>query len=67
MTKLILHTRREGYGTDQIKNTMTVGELIRFLEEYDEDTPLYLSHNNGYTYGAILENRFDEEYDDGEE
>jgi len=67
MTKLILHAERDEYGIHQIKNTMTAGELISLLEEYNEDTPIYLSHDNGYTYGAILENRFDEENDDGEE
>lgn len=47
---------------------MTVGELIRYLEDYNEDTPIILSHDNGYTYGEI--NQYDireDEYDDDEE
>lgn len=40
MEKLIYSTFREGYGTDQIRRTMTVGELIDFLSQYDEDTPV---------------------------
>ena len=53
---------------DQVRKTMTVGELIVFLEDYDEDTPLYLSFDNGYTYGGITEGRFEENYgEDGED
>lgn len=64
MEKLIYSTFREGYGIDQISRTMTVGELISFLEDYDEDTPIYLSFDNGYTYGGIIEARFEENYDE---
>lgn len=53
MKKLICSTFREGYGIDQIRRTMTAGELINFLAQYDEDTPVYLSFDNGYTYGGI--------------
>ena len=53
MEKLIYSTFREGYGIDQIRKTMTVGELISFLENYDVETPVYLSFDNGYTYGEI--------------
>ena len=60
MKKLICSTFREGYGIDQIRRTMTAGELIN-----DEDTPVYLSFDNGYTYGGITEGRFEEDY--GEE
>ena len=62
MEKLIYSTSREGYDVDQINRTMTVGELIDFLAQYDEDTPIYLSFDNGYTYGGITEERFEEDY-----
>lgn len=62
MKKLIYSTSREGYGVDQINRTMTAGELINFLAQYDEDTPIYLSFDNGYTYGGIVEGRFEENY-----
>ncbi|WP_195556793.1 MULTISPECIES: hypothetical protein [Oscillospiraceae] len=65
MEKLIYSTFREGYGIDQIKKTMTVGELMDFLGNYDKDTPVYLSFDSGYTYGGVTENRFEEDY--GEE
>ena len=57
---LMYETFREGYGIDQIRKTMTVGELISFLEQFDEDEPVYLSFDNGYTYGGITERRFEE-------
>lgn len=60
MTKLMIEAEREGYSTDQIRHTMTVGELIAYLEQFDEDEPVYLSHDRGYTYGGITEDRFDE-------
>lgn len=59
MEKLIYNTFREGYGVDQIRRTMTVGELISFLSDYDEDTPIYLGFDNGYTYGGLTEGRFE--------
>ena len=62
MDKLIYTTFREGYSLGQVRETMTVGELIAFLEGYDEDTPEFLSFDNGYTYGGITESRFEEKY-----
>ena len=59
--KLFIEGRRTAYSADQIKNTMTVGDLIRFLEQYDEDTKVYLSNDNGYTYGSITGDSFEEE------
>ena len=59
---LLLEARRDGYAVDQVGSTMTVGELIRFLEDYDESLPVYLSHDRGYTYGGIRENLFKTEY-----
>lgn len=64
MKKLLIQTFREGYGIDQIRKTMTVGELIDFLSNYDEDTPVYLSFDNGYTYGGITESRFEDDYEE---
>lgn len=55
---LILDAEREGYSVKQINRTVTVGELIGILTGYDEDTPIYLSHDRGYTYGGIRESRF---------
>lgn len=65
--KLFLEGRRNGYGTDQCGRTMTVGELIAFLEDFDEDTPIYLKNDRGYTYGNITESSFEESDDEEEE
>ena len=65
MNAVYLNTKRSGYGPDQCKNTMTVGELINLLGEFDEDTPIYFKNDNGYTYGSIT--RFDVEEGEFEE
>lgn len=51
--KLYINANRAGYAPDQIRSTMTVGELIAALGAFDEDTPVYLRHDVGYTYGGI--------------
>lgn len=64
---IIIETTREGYGIDQIKRTMTVGELIDFLSGYDESQPIYLSFDRGYTYGGITEYCIHEKEDEDDE
>ena len=53
MAHLEISTRRNGYSPEQCSGTLTVGELIELLEEFDQDQPIYLNHDNGYTYGSI--------------
>lgn len=69
MTKVFIDGRRDGYSPDQCGKTMTVGELIAYLEDFDEDAKVYLENDNGYTYGRITANSIDadESYDDEEE
>ena len=67
MEKLIIETEREGYSIDQVEKTLTVGELIELLHYYDEDAPVYLSFDGGYTYGGLREGRFDLQEDEPEE
>ena len=70
---IIINANREGYGTDQIRNTMTVGELIDALSDFDEDTPVYIGNDRNsygwYTYGGItmrdIEKTDEEEDEDG--
>lgn len=39
---------------------MTVKELCDFLEmSFEDDEKIYLSHDRGYTYGAISEQDFE--------
>lgn len=45
---------RDAYGPDQIEdNTITVGELIEILDQYDENLKVFLRNDNGYTFGSI--------------
>ena len=53
MEKILLQTNRTGYTPSQCGRTLTVGELIRILEDYDEETPIYFSNDDGYTYGNL--------------
>lgn len=52
---LFIESKREGYGINQINKTMTICELISFLEEFDSETEIYLRNDGGYTYGGITE------------
>ena len=56
---LVIEASRTAYSPSQIQQTMTVGELIELLEDYDENMPVVLSHDNGYTYGGIMPYDFD--------
>ena len=72
MLKLIIDANREGYGTDQIRYTMTVGELMDYLGQYDEKTPVYIgndkqSRGGWYTYGGITEYGISEVDDEDED
>ena len=53
MEELFINGKKNGYDTNQCGKTLTVGELIEILQEYDEDSPVYLRNDNGYTYGSI--------------
>ena len=55
MKKLFIRGKREGYDTEQCGRTLTVRELIEILQDYDEDTKIYLNNDNGYTFGSIRE------------
>lgn len=67
MKELFIEGRRNGYATEQCGETMTVGELIEYLSQFDEETKIYLKNDGGYTYGSITEDSFEEpeeEYED---
>lgn len=70
-TVLTIDGRRTGYTINQIlryENTLTVGELKNFLEDFDDDTPVMINNDNGYTYGEITYDSFrDEETDEDDE
>ena len=54
---IVINVHREGYGRDQIESTMTVGEMIEALSEFDPDTPIMVGNDpmryGWYTYGSI--------------
>ena len=64
--KLFINANRTGYAPDQISHTMTVAELISALEELPEDAPVYLKHDNGYTYGGITWQDLEEDWSEDE-
>ena len=67
---LIIEANREGYSIEQAENertAITVGELISLLEDFDEDTKIYISNDRGYTYGSVTEYRIREDWIESEE
>ncbi len=69
MKALYIEGKRNGYGPDQCGRTLTVGELIALLSEFDEDRPVFLRNDGGYTYGSITERDIApaEEYEEEDE
>ena len=58
MANLFIQNVRSGYNSEQCGYTMTVAELIEYLEQFEEDTKIYISNDNGYTYSPIRESNF---------
>lgn len=65
MNAVYFNTKRNGYSPEQCGHTLTVGELIDLLGEFDDGTPIYFKNDKGYTYGSIT--RFDVEEREFEE
>lgn len=67
---IIIEAKREGYTIEQAENereAITVGELMQMLEDFDEDAKVYISNDNGYTYGSVTEYRIREDWVDEDE
>ena len=64
---LYIDAQREGYGLDQVRHTMTVGDLIDYLSQFDEEAQVYLRHDGGYTYGGVTMHSFEEDSPEEEE
>lgn len=62
-----INGNRDCYHPEQMESC-TVGEFINYLQYFDEDMPLYLVNDNGYTYGSLSESDIEEHYvtNDGE-
>lgn len=57
---IVIGVERTDYSIGQVlsnRRTMSVKDLKRFLERYDDDDekPIVFSHDNGYTYGPLRE------------
>lgn len=65
---VLIEAKRDGYSTDQIGSSMKVSQLIDFLENnFNRNDEIILSHDNGYTYGAITEGRiFEKTFEEDE-
>lgn len=50
---IVFNAVSEGYSIDQLRKPMTVGELKELLEDYEDDSLVILSFDNGYTYGSL--------------
>lgn len=58
---IFIEGRRNGYSPDQCGRTMTVRELIDYLENnFDDDQEVFLDNDRGFTYGSITESSFSE-------
>ena len=55
MNAIYIEGRRSGYSPDDCGKTLTDGELTEIRAEFDEDRPVYLRNDNGYTYGNSTE------------
>lgn len=53
--RVFISGKRNGYDPEQCGRTLTAGELIELLSEVDEDTPIYIKNDNGYSFGSITE------------
>lgn len=67
MTNLVyLEGKIMGYSIEDLKEkTLTVEELIGMLLDCDGDAKVYISNDNGYTYGAL--NDIWDDYEDEED
>lgn len=67
MKRLFIDGRRNGYSPKQCGKTMTVADLIEYLEQFDDDTEVFIKNDNGYTYGNINYGSFSEDEEDQED
>ena len=67
MRTVCIDENMNGYSPKQCGKTMTVGELMAWLGEFDAEAMVYLRNNDGHTYGSISKgDPVEEEFVDGE-
>ncbi len=59
--KLFINTRKTGWNPEHCGKTMTVAQLIEYLQEFPQDYEVYLKHEDGIMYDSIWEKDFEEE------
>lgn len=60
---ITFEAEREGYTRGQVSAPLTVGELREFLEQYEDETQIFLSHDRGYTYGTLRLSEVEESWE----
>lgn len=55
MKAVVFEAMREAYGMGDLRDAITVGELVNLLLDCDPDAKFVLSHDRGFTYGSIHE------------
>lgn len=50
-----INGNRNGYSEEQCGYTMTVAEMVDYLNQFDDDEKIYLRNDNVYTFGSINE------------
>lgn len=57
---VVIEAARTAYSAKAVRKTMTVEELIEALSQFNPDDKVVFSHDNGYTYGGISYEDFQE-------
>lgn len=60
---ITFEAEREGYTRGQVYKPLTVGELREFLEQYEDEALIFLSHDRGYTYGTLRLSEVEESWE----
>ena len=62
-TAILFNTKKTGYSVNQVleeKSTLTVQELIDYLSDFDPNSPILFSNDDGYTFGELNDYTLDE-------
>lgn len=68
MEVAVIEAQRAGYSIGQVAGrAITAGEMIEWLQQFDKDSPVIVSNDNGYTYGPVRHSDLHNEWLDPEE
>lgn len=60
--QLIISVEREAYNPNEV-HTITARDLRDLLSDYNDDTEIIISFDNGYTYGGLHYGQMEERTD----